>query len=144
MMKKRIVAYIAAVLTTYIFGVVLVSQFNIANIQDMGFVVSLSERLSAVTHDLVGMLGLYLPLIAIAFLIAFLFTNFALLRFIKQPVLLYVLAGFVGIVAIHSILHALLGLSGIAPTRTTTGLLAQGLAGGVGGYVYIRMRLASA
>jgi hypothetical protein len=31
------------------------------------------------------------------------------------------------------------GISGIAPTRTLIGLLAQGLAGGVGGYLFHRL-----
>jgi hypothetical protein len=143
LMKKRIIAYIFAVLSTYVLAVILVSQFNISNVQDMGFAVSFNQRLAAIAHDLVGMLGLYLPLLAIGLLIALSFTGLVLMRFIKQPQVLYPLAGFVGVVALHSILHMVLGLSGIAPTRTPTGLLSQGLAGAVGGYVYLRIRFSN-
>jgi hypothetical protein len=139
-MKKRIIAYIFAVFSTYILAVVLVSQFNISNVQEMGFAVSFNERLVSIARDLIGMLGLYLPLLAIGLLVAFSFTGLVLVRFIKQTQVLYPLAGFVGVVAIHSILHMVLGLSGIAPTRTLIGLLSQGLAGALGGYVYLRIR----
>jgi hypothetical protein len=37
------------------------------------------------------------------------------------------------------IMKLALGLSGIAPTRTIVGLLAQGLAGGAGGYLFCRL-----
>ena len=41
-----------------------------------------------------------------------------------------------GLVAIHLILKLALGFSGIAPTRTLAGLIAQAIAGGVGGYLF--------
>jgi hypothetical protein len=49
---------------------------------------------------------------------------------------LYVLAGAVGLVTIHLTMKLLLGISGIAPTRAVVGLLAQAVAGGVGGYLF--------
>jgi hypothetical protein len=51
----------------------------------------------------------------------------------------YVSAGFVALLAMHVIMKAVLGLSGIAPTRTILGLLAQGVAGGIGGYLFCRL-----
>jgi len=48
----------------------------------------------------------------------------------------YVLAGAVGLFALHLIMKMVLGISGIAPTRTVIGLIAQALAGGVGGYLF--------
>jgi len=50
--------------------------------------------------------------------------------------LLYVLAGATGLLVIHLILKLVLGISGIAPTRTLVGLIAQAIAGGVGGYLF--------
>ena len=46
--------------------------------------------------------------------------------------------GCVALIAIHVILKMVLGLSGVATTRTFAGLLAQGLAGAIGGYCYYR------
>lgn len=142
--QQRILAFLASVASAYVVAVVLVSQFNIARVQGMGFEVGLGQRLSTVLHDLVGMTASYLPLIVIAFLIAFSFTGLALMRFIQTPKILYPIAGFVAIIAIHSILQMVFGISGVAPTRTTVGLLAQGLAGAIGGYVYWRFRFAKA
>ena len=48
----------------------------------------------------------------------------------------YVSAGFITMIAIHVILKAVLGLSGIAPTRDVIGLIAQGLSGAMGGLVF--------
>ena len=139
-MKQKIIAYGLSVIAAYLAAVVLVSQFNIARVVAMGFEVSFVQRIGAIGHDLVGMLGLYLPMIAISFLIAFAFTGLALLRFIDKPNLLYPLAGFTAIVAIHLILEMVIGLVGIAPTRTVLGLVCQGLAGALGGYCYARYR----
>jgi hypothetical protein len=42
----------------------------------------------------------------------------------------------VGMIAIHVIMKQVLGISGIAPTRTLLGLFAQGIAGALGGYSF--------
>ncbi|MBT8115284.1 MAG: hypothetical protein KJP04_07880, partial [Arenicella sp.] len=118
---------------------VLISQFNIARITDMGFPVGASERWQNALHDLGGMFDLYLPLVAIALLIAFLVTAFGVIRLVNKPSLLYPLAGFTALIAMHLILYAVFGMSPVAPTRTLAGLLAQGLAGAVGGYVYLKI-----
>lgn len=143
-MKQRVIAFLAATASAYLVAVVLVSQFNIAEVQNMGFTVSLAQRGEAVLHDLLGMTAAYLPLIAAGFLLAFLFTGLVLMRFIAAPAILYPLAGFVAVIAIHSLLHMVFGVSGIAPTRTFVGLLSQGVAGALGGYVYWRLRFAAA
>ena len=136
-MTRKFIAYLLAVVATYLCGVVLISQFNISNVVDMGFPVPTGQRRSAAVHDILGMLGTYLPLISIAFLIAFLFTSLLLLRFIDSPTLLFMSAGFVGIVTLHLVMGAVFGITGVAPTRTLLGLIVQGGAGAVGGYVYI-------
>lgn len=135
-MTRKLIAYLLAVVVAYLLGAVLISQFNIFNVVSMGFSVSTEQRVSAALHDVFGMLSTYLPLISVAFLIAFLFTSFVLLRFVKCSGLLFVLAGFTAIVALHLVMGVVLGLTGLAPTRTLIGLLAQGCAGAVGGYVY--------
>ena len=51
----------------------------------------------------------------------------------------YMLAGFVGLIAIHLIMKAVVGMTGVAATRTLAGLLAQGIAGALGGYLFHRL-----
>ena len=49
---------------------------------------------------------------------------------------LYIAAGAAGLITIHIIMKLLLGISGIAATRSVIGMLAQAVAGGVGGYLF--------
>ena len=137
-MTRKIIALSLAAISTYIAAVILVSQLNISQVIGLGFSVSLSERFAAVFRDLVGMLSLYLPLVSIALLIAFGFTSLLLMRFINKPATLFPLAGFAALIAIHLILNTVFGVAGIAPTRTIFGLLSQGVAGVLGGYIYYR------
>jgi len=138
-MAKTLGSYVAAVLIAYIFGALFISQGNIAAVTSLGFDVSMAQRLDAMAHDITNMTDIYLPLVAISLLLG-LPVAFAIVR--KNPhlrTLGYVLAGFVALLAMHVIMKAVLGLSGIAPTRSLWGLLAQGIAGGIGGYLFCRL-----
>ena len=128
--------YLVAVLATYVLGAIFVSQGNISAVVQMGYEVTFSHRFDAMIHDVTHMYDIYLPVIAIAMLIA-LPVAAGIIRFVPDMRLIgYLAAGFVAMIAIHLILKAVLGLTGIAPTRDMIGLLAQGLAGCVGGFVY--------
>lgn len=143
-MIKTIYSFAGAVLATYVLGAIFVSQGNIASVVALGFEVSGGQRLDAALHDIVNMTDIYLPLVSVSLLLG-LPVAFAVIR--KKPhlrMLGYVLAGFVAMIAMPVIMKMVLGLSGIAPTRTHVGLLAQGLAGGVGGYLFCRLGTPSA
>ena len=130
-MTRTLGSYIAAVIVAYCFGALFISQGNIAAVTGLGFDVTMSQRLGAIVHDVSGMTDIYLPLVAVSLLLG-LPVAFAMVR--KNPHLRmigYVSAGFVALLAMHVIMKAVLGLSGIAPTRTLWGLLAQGVAGGI-------------
>lgn len=135
-MLRLLKAFIPAVLLAYFLASVLVTQANLAAVQSMGLEVSTGLRLDTTVRDMVGMASSYLILILVSFTLA-LPVAAGLTRLLPdQRALLFTLAGFVAIVALHLIMKAALGLSGIAPTRTMVGLLSQGLAGAVGGYCY--------
>ncbi len=138
-MTRTLGSYIAAVIVAYCFGALFISQGNIAAVTGLGFDVTMSQRLGAIVHDVSGMTDIYLPLVAVSLLLG-LPVAFAVVR--KNPHLRmigYVSAGFVALLAMHVIMKAVLGLSGIASTRTLWGLLAQGVAGGIGGYLFCRL-----
>jgi hypothetical protein len=138
---KRVIAFIAAVLVTYVLAVLMYTQINLGNLVEMGLEVTLADRVSAAFHDLLGMIVLYLPIIALAFLIAFA-TSHLILRWVPQlRTLAYMLAGFVGIFAVDFLLVHLVmsGAHPLAVTRTTVGLLSQCVAGAIGGYVFVRL-----
>ena len=138
-MIKTTYSFVGAVLAAYILGAIFVSQGNIASVIALGFEVSGGQRIDAALHDILHMTDIYLPLVTVSLLLG-LPVAFAVIR--KKPhlrTLGYVLAGFVALIAMPVIMKLVLGMSGIAPTRTIVGLLAQGLAGGAGGYLFCRL-----
>ena len=138
-MGRIVGSYLAAVISTYIVGVIFISQGNIANVVAMGFQVTVANRLDAVLHDLTHMTGIYLPVIAVSMLISLPIAAIIIKYLPNLRPLGYILAGITGLIAIHVIIKLVFGISGIAPTRTFIGLLAQGLAGGLGGYMFHRL-----
>jgi hypothetical protein len=139
-MVKVLLAYAGAVVGAFVLGSILATQFILGNVQAMGMNVTSGVRLEATVHDIFGLAASYLPLMAIAFLIALPIANGLRKLLPAQPLLLYVLAGAVAVVTLHLTMKAALGLTGIAATRTTAGLLSQGLAGALGGYLYYKIR----
>ena len=139
-MLKILTAYLGGVAGAYLLGSLLATQVILANVQALGMDVNLEVRLQSTVHDMLGLATSYLPLIAIAFLIAMLARGGLLRLFPGHALLLSVLAGAVAIVTLHVTMKAVLGLSGIAATRSLAGLLGQGLAGAFGGYLYYRIR----
>ncbi len=131
-------AFVAAVVVNYVLAVLAYTQLNLSNLVDMGIAVDLGLRFQAALHDLVGMTGLYLPIIAVALLIAFLIARLVLIWLPQLRTLGYIAAGFVGIFAIDALLGLFVtnGLHGLAVTRTPIGLISQCVAGAVGGYVF--------
>lgn len=141
-MVRIIGSYVTAVISAYILAVIFISQGNIASVVAMGFQVTIAQRLEAVIHDLTHMTGIYLPVIAVSMLIS-LSIAALIIRYVPNlRAIGYVLAGVTGLIAIHVIIKMVFGISGIAPTRTLIGLLAQGLAGGIGGYLFHRLSAA--
>ncbi len=139
-MIKIITAFVAATLAAFLAGSMLATQFILANVSAMGMEVTAGVRLQSTLHDIAGLSTSYLPMVSIALLIAFLVAGLLAKRFPTRRLFLFMLAGAVGLIVIHLLMKALLGLSGIAATRTTLGLLSQGLAGALGGYLYYRLR----
>ncbi len=138
---KVVIAFVVAVIVAYVLAVLMYTQLNLANVVEMGLEVTLADRAAAAVHDLAGMLPLYVPIIAVAFLIAFGITRLVLMWVPQLRTLGYVLAGFVAIYTVDFALGALLtsGTHPLAVTRTTVGLLSQCVAGAIGGYVFVRL-----
>ncbi len=128
--------YVLSVVMAYVLGSILATQFVLYELTDLGLQISLTDRVMATLRDIVGLSGTYLPLIAIALALAFPVAGFLARLGGLARSLWFVFAGLVALVALHLIMKAVLGLTGIAATRTLAGLLSQGLAGAVAGAVY--------
>lgn len=138
-MLRVLKAFFPAVILTYVLASILSTQIILGNLQGMGVDVSAMVRLGTTFHDLVGLTSSYLVLILVAFVLGLSVAAGLTKLMPSYRLTLFVLAGFVAIVALHLIMKAVLGLSGIAATRTMAGLLSQGMAGAVGGYLYYRL-----
>ncbi len=138
-MLRVLKAFVPAVLFTYVLASILSTQFILGSLQGMGVDVGVMVRLSTTLHDLVGLSTSYLILILVAFILGLPVAAGLSKLMPSQRLVLFVLAGFVAIVALHLIMKAVLGMSAIAATRTMFGLLSQGVAGAAGGYLYFRL-----
>ncbi|MEH6559437.1 MAG: hypothetical protein V7459_13315 [Oceanicoccus sp.] len=138
---RSVGGFFAAVIAAYVLGAIFISQGNIASIVAMDFDVSVAQRFEAAVHDVMHMTNIYLPVIAVSYFISMPVATLIIKYFPQQRMTLYVLAGAVGLVAIHVIMKLVLGFSGIAATRTFAGLIAQAIAGGFGGYLFHRVSM---
>ena len=135
-MVRALKAFFPAVFLAYILASTLATQSNLGNLQMLGMDVGLGDRAGAIFHDLIGMASSYLLLIAVAVVLGFPVAAGLNRLMPGQRALLYALAGFTAIVALHLVMKAALGISGIAATRTTAGLVGQGAAGAIGGLCF--------
>jgi hypothetical protein len=135
-MIRKLGAYLLAIMVAYLLASITATQSVVARLGEMGIEVDLRERLGMTLHDIAGMAGMFLPMIAAGFLAAFLVTELLCRWLGKRPVALYVLAGAVALIAIHLTLKLAFGITPVAVARTMGGLFIQGLAGAVGGWFY--------
>jgi hypothetical protein len=133
---RPLLPFIPAIIGAYTLGSVLVTQVNLAELEGLGVRLTLRDRLHATGHDLLGLTSTYLPLISVAFLIAFPVATYLARWVPKLRLALYSLAGVSAVLALHLTLKAVLGLNGIAAVRSAPGFLLQGLAGWFGAYLY--------
>lgn len=126
-------------LVAYLIGAALATQYVLGSLTTMGMNIDFGVWAHATLHDLIGMAGTYMPLLAVAFLAAL-------------PVILLVCRGrpgwrrigyttgfFVAVIVMHSIMPMVLNVTPVAATRMFGGLIQQGLAGAVGGFVFYRL-----
>lgn len=137
MLGKKLGIYLSAVLVAYVLASVSATQHVIARLSDMGVKLEPGERLLMSAQDLVGMAGMFLPLIAFGFLVAFLLTALLHHWLQRRQTLLYIVAGAAALVAIHVLLNLAFAITPVAIARTLPGLVTQGLCGAAGGLTYI-------
>ena len=100
-MVRALKAFFPAVLLAYLLASALATQSNLGNLQMLGMDVGLGDRAGATFHDIIAMASSYLLLIAVAFVLG-LPVAAGLNRLMPgQRALLYALAGFASIVALH-------------------------------------------
>lgn len=139
MLAKKLGIYLSAVLTAYLLASASATQSVVASLSSMGVPVGLGDRMAMTLGDFIGMAAMFLPLIAFALLIAFLFTALLCRWLDRWRTPLYLLAGATALVAMHLAMNLAFDLTPVAIARSTGGLLVQGIAGAAGGFVYVRL-----
>ena len=92
-MIRKLAAYVLAIVVAYLLAAISATQSVIARLGEMGIDVNFAERLRMTLHDIAGMAGLFLPMIAAGLLLAFLVSALFCHLLRTRPVALYVLAG---------------------------------------------------
>jgi hypothetical protein len=137
LLGKKLGIYLSAVLLAYTLASISATQHVVSSLASMGLSPDARERLLMTVQDLVGMSGMFLPLIAFGFLVALLVTALLHYWLKRWQTALYVLAGATALIAIHVLLKLAFNITPVAIARDPGGLLVQGLCGAAGGYLYI-------
>ena len=138
-MTRRIAAFACAALATYVVASIASTQSILHEVASFGLPVGLGVRAEATLHDLLGLAATYLPIVAIALLVAFPVTALVL-RFVPGPRLLaYAIAGAAALLALHALMAAVLGMHPLPATRSAVGLALQAAAGAIGGLTFARI-----
>ena len=136
---RSIAAFIVAALAAYIVGAWLATQHVLGALTDMGIDVNFAAWADASLHDLVGMFPTYAPLITVAMAIGLAIAALIARKHPGWHRIGYVSAGFFAVIAMHLLMRQALDLTPVAATRIMSGLIYQGLAGAIGGYVFWRL-----
>jgi hypothetical protein len=135
-MIRKLTAYLLAIIVAYLLASITATQSVIARLSEMGVDLNFADRLRMTLHDIAGMAGMFLPMIAAGLLAAFMLTALLCRWLGRRSVALYILAGAVALISIHLTLNLAFVITPVAIARTTGGLLIQGVAGAVGAYLY--------
>ena len=142
-MIRSILAFLVAVLVTYLIAAALATQHVLGALTMMGMNISFDVWLHTTLHDLVGMFATYVPLISVAFLLALPVTLLVCRGRPGWRRIGYTTGFFTAILVMHLLMPLVLNVTPVAATRFFGGLLQQGLAGAVGGYVFYVLGRAS-
>ena len=129
-------AFVLAAVLTHVVASALVTQHTLARVVEMGLDVPLEVRLSSTVHDILGMSSSYLPLIAIGLAVAFGITALITRVAPGMRTVLFTLAGAVALITVNVALEMAFQIVPVAAARTAGGLLAQGGAGALGGFLF--------
>lgn len=137
-MVRRLAAYVSAVLITALLGSIAHSLFiQQAWLQAAGADAQIptGDRITWITHDIVGLEPLYGALVALALFVAFLVSGLVA-RFTGLRTIVFAVAGAVAMFTMFTIMRMELGTVGVFGARGSMGLAVQMAVGLVAGLVF--------
>lgn len=137
---KLVIGLLASTLTAAILGNLVSSQFVIAGLNDIGANLTFANRLSMTGSDVIGFGPMYAIFICIGFAIAFL-AGWLVYKIAKTGrTLVYSAAGMAAmIIMLYMMKNVFFGVQPVAGARSLMGLVAQGVVGGIAGYLFARI-----
>ena len=136
---KTVLAFIFAVLVTFLLASIVGTQIVLADIQSFGLDVSWSDRVSATIHDIVGLAPVLSALIGTAFLVAFVIAGLGNRFLGGNRTYWYLAAGLTSLPATLILIKIIMGATVFAAARTGFGMLLFALCGLTGGYLFTRL-----
>lgn len=118
------------------------TQINLAALAALGAPVPWSVRLKASAHDLASFAPLFGGFLALGLLIALAVAELLARRLPFARGALFPLAGLAAMLSLLGLLELALPVTAIAAARAPAGILALGLCGAFGGWVFERLRAA--
>jgi len=131
--------YILSVLCTFLLASIVGTQIVLADILSFGIEVSLSDRISATFHDIVGLAPTLSILIGAAFLVAFVVAALCTRFLGGKRMYWYLAAGFTSLPATLMLIKSMMGGTLFAAARTGFGMLLIALCGLAGAWVFVRL-----
>lgn len=135
---KLVVAFLLAVLVSFLGASVFHSQFVLNELVLIGVEIPLTTRISTTLSDLAGMAPGYGPIILIGLLLGFVIIGQSR-RWVSWPaVVAYPVGGILAFLTMHILMRAAFDISVVAGARTFAGLTFQCLAGAIGGWLFAK------
>lgn len=137
--KLRVAAaFMAAVIATALLMSIFSTQIVIGLLSSVGAKVALGERISMTLADL-KLLQLGVPIVAACFAVAFPIARLGYRKIGGARTFWFCCAGACSVLSVWLLAELALQLMPLAGARTTFGLVLQGLAGLIGGFVFTRL-----
>lgn len=132
---RYLTGFVAAVVTTGVLGSIASTQFVIAALADINVDVPFLTRLSMTLNDM-GILAFFLPAVGACFFVGFLVAGLCSWKIGGSRTAWFVVAGASALLTELFIIENALGLMPISGARTMAGMMSQGVAAAVGGWVF--------
>ena len=136
---KIVLGFVLAVIVATVLGAIAHTQFVLAELTGLGIEIPISDRLSTTIHDIVGMGPMFGLIVGIGFLVAMLAAALVYRFAGTQRYLVYGVAGAVALAVALTAMGMVYEITPIAGARTTTGFIAQMIAGALGGLAFARV-----
>lgn len=137
---RLVIHFVFAVSATFLVASIAHSQFVLNELASLGISIDFATRFSSTLDDISGLLPGYGGIIFVGLLIGF--SVMGLVRKFRPATSywVYPVAGLLTIMVAHLAMHPIFNVTLIAGARSTAGIIFQGLAGLIGGYVFMQLR----